>query len=128
MLIDDSRLNRLSGDRRNREVEIALLFWVIDRLKVELEAELRGKELVVVPCNYMGAYPAIGLHYGTSPPEADLEPKVVEAIDRLLDGATVGDFVAYMTDHPSNWRALVDEHFGEMDPSRSESLPPGALR
>ncbi|MDP2307876.1 MAG: hypothetical protein Q8P18_17755 [Pseudomonadota bacterium] len=100
-IIEPAGLDRLLGAPPSFPVGVALLYWLIEQLKLELGPRLDGLEVEVIRVEYHGAYPALGVHYREE--VGDIAPLLERTIDRLLRDRPVASFVAFLVDHPADW-------------------------
>lgn len=67
-------MGELLGVSTSSEITIALLSWLVELVHTELKDRLCDVEIEVIGVEYLGAYPAIGIHY-TTPETDDLGPR-----------------------------------------------------
>lgn len=84
---------------------VAVLHWLVDRLKIEHGVLLSGIEISVIKVNYHGNYPAIGLHYGEQ--RDNREAEILAAISALLKAATVIDLIKFFTSVHETWEDVA---------------------
>ncbi|MES2070270.1 MAG: hypothetical protein V4488_07980 [Pseudomonadota bacterium] len=93
---------------RNQEILVALLSWIVKKLQADFEMQFPGVSIAVVRVEYLGAYPAIGIHYPNDRTE-DLAAPVEAAINRLLSNTSIIDFLKYVFEEGPRWTEISDD-------------------
>ncbi len=92
---------------QNQEILVALLSWIVKRLRVDFEKPYPGVSIDVIRVEYAGAYPAIGVHYPDDL-TVDLAVPIQAAINRLLSNASLIDFLKYVFEEGPRWTEVSD--------------------
>jgi hypothetical protein len=67
-IVEPTSLATLLGNPSQAGVAVAVLAWTIDRLKAQSPQLFDEVEIEVIPVEYYGVYPAIGIHYKREAP------------------------------------------------------------
>ncbi len=102
-----SLLDPLFSQRKYFDFAIAIFYWLIRELHVELKDQLAGAQIEVIRVEYLGAYPALGIHYGNSGEVKDLEPLVEATIYRLLQEKPVIELVTFIAASGTDWKEVT---------------------
>ena len=117
-LVEPPSVAALLAKSHSASITVALLTWLIEVASEELKDDLVDKQLAVIRAEYVGAYPAIGIHYG-SPGATDFAPRLEATFARLLAERHVGDFVSFLSRSTTNWDAEAAALTGAADSSSS---------
>jgi hypothetical protein len=110
-IIEPPSLSGLFPRTASFDVTVALLSWLVETLRVELNDRLGGAEIELIRAEYQGAYPAIGIHYPAEEGE-DLGLVVETAITELLRQRSMADFVSFLARARTDWRKVTDDLVG----------------
>jgi len=91
-IIELADLDSLVSNASCEHVSVVMLDWLVSQLKKELGEKMTRAQIEVVPVDYHGFYPAIGVHYLGSD-SADLEPDIQRAATKILRSTNVADLV-----------------------------------
>lgn len=107
-LIEPDCFVDLLGRPGDWSIALAVLTFVVRRLK-DTEPELcEYVELEIVKVTHLGSYPAIGAFYKRK--DIDLESRIQTAIGTLLESTTAMELVQHLTDFTNNWRNFSEDH------------------
>ena len=96
--------------RRQEELAVCILHWLIQGLHSKLGDRLQDVELEVIPVQYLGGpYPALGLHYKRSP-DPELGSLVETVAIEILRQQSVADFLAGAPHDASTWAEIADHY------------------
>ena len=98
---------------RNLEFVVALLHWLVSRIRSVLARERPDLWLEVIPVTYMGTYPALGIRFadgvdGDNPTHEgdDIDPRIQELVTDLMATARSSDFIDFATDPEADWSTV----------------------
>jgi hypothetical protein len=101
-IIEPSSLARLLVNQSQADIAVAVLNWVIDRLKSGSPQLLDEVSLEVIAVSYLGAYPTIGIIYNNEE-SRDLSQDISDAIDVIVGGVPFSDFLSFAEMASANW-------------------------
>ncbi len=97
--------------RENLSVHAALLYgiliWLVEQLRNCNDEKFNNIEFDVIRVEYVGKYPAIGIHY-KNPDVSDVSEYVEEKIEHLLKTRSVMDFLASSLSKNEDWQNKLD--------------------
>ena len=98
---------------RHRESVVALLHWLVSRIRPVLARERPDLRLEGIPVTYMGTYPALGIRFADGfdgdnlTHEGDeFEPRIQELVADLMATARSSDFIDFATDPEADWLTI----------------------
>lgn len=89
-LVEPAILAKLLPAAPNEGMGLAALSWIVERVRAKLGGALAHVDVDVIPVNYLGVYPAIGVRYHGE--HEDLAPTIERAVAELLSGTPVIEF------------------------------------
>ncbi len=101
-IVEPEVLGDWIGLVKNREFLVALLSWLVEGLRKELEQKFPDIEIVVIKVTYLGAYPAIGVRH----PDAqslNLGEQVNAAATDLMRRHTALDLAHFLFGTSTRW-------------------------
>lgn len=107
-LIELALLDRLLATPSAATITVALLSWLVEAIRNELDGQLIAVELEVIRAEYLGPYPVIGVHY-VNADAPDLGPLIEATATRLLQTKAVSEFVAFVPRSGRDWRKETDD-------------------
>jgi len=110
-IIEPACLGELMTLNGSVDVAVALLSWLVEILRIDLEDRLNGAQIELIRAEYHGAYPAIGVHYPRTDAE-DLGPVVETTIAELTGRRSIADFAAFLARVRMDWRKVADDLMG----------------
>jgi hypothetical protein len=93
-IIEPESLTSLLGNQAQAAVAVAVLEWVIDRIKIQSPKLFEEIEVEVIPVSYYGTYPAIGIRYNHDEMD-DIGHMILTAIDFFVEHASFLDFLSF---------------------------------
>ena len=106
-VVEPQGLLPLYGQRRNFAFAVAAFEWLIGAVRKDLGDRLLGVSLRVIRVEYLGAYPALGIHYDEGVP--DVQVLVEEACERALRTRPVSEFVEFLGTGDRDWTRLAEQ-------------------
>jgi hypothetical protein len=109
-------LDLLVGRQRDNIFTVAVLHWLVQQLNSVLKEQLDGIQIEIVKLVHHSPhnkYPWIGIHYERPSETPDIGPLVEETIDRLLEGATLLDFMRFISKSDKDWKAVTATLMGD---------------
>jgi hypothetical protein len=95
-LLELSVLDNYAKRPHQHALLVAILFWLVDELNLQLKGELKNVHLEVIKAQYVGnGYPTLGIHYFNQENPKDVGPVIEAAVERLLNEKSVHSFVKY---------------------------------
>lgn len=98
---------------RHREFVVALLHWLVSRIRAVLARERPDLWLEVIPVTYMGTYPALGIRFADGVDGdnriyegEDVEPRIRQLVTDLTATARLSDFIDFATDPEADWSTV----------------------
>ena len=110
-IIEPPSLEDWLGTVRNRAMLVALLSWLRHRLSDALKDDSPALRIDVIKVEYLGAYPALGVH-GTDDVPADITERLTALTEQILSGSSVVDFLNFALDDGIDWTAEAQTLFG----------------
>ncbi len=109
-IVEPEILEEWLGANRNQEFLVALLYWIAKNLQLDFGARFPGVIIEVIKVEYLGAYPAIGIHYPNDQ-IPDLAASINLATNHLLSDKTVIDFAKYLFAENTKWGEVTSHLF-----------------
>lgn len=103
-IIEPPSLERWLGTVKNRAMLVALLSWLRHRLSKALKDDSPALRMDVIRGEYLGAYPALGVH-GTEDIPADIPERLNALTEQILSSSSVADFLNFALDDGIDWTA-----------------------
>lgn len=107
-IIEPSSLERLLGNHTQAALVVAVLEWVIKRLKIRSPQLFDSVNIEVILVSYLGDYPAIGICYKNEDTQ-DLGPLIEDEIDILVGSLPFSDFISFLEKSNSHWYNIWQE-------------------
>lgn len=87
---------------KNQSVLVALLTWIIDKIRISLIAQNQNLILELIKVEYHGCYPAIGIKVNETTPDNFID--VLEIFTReILHRTSVYDFLEFLFANDIDW-------------------------
>jgi len=101
-IIEPPSLEEWLGTVKNRAMLVALLSWLQLRLSETLKDNSPALRIDVIRVDYLGAYPALGVH-GNNDVPADIAERLNALTEQILSSSSVADFLNFALDDGIDW-------------------------
>ena len=101
-IIEPTCLARLLANSMQAPMAVAVLEWMINKIKTELPQLLEIVDIEVVAVTYFGSYPAIGLHYKNENAR-DCGAIVSNFIETSTKELPFNEFLAFVGESRRSW-------------------------
>ena len=101
-IIEPSSLERLLVNTSQADIAVAILNWVVARVKSGSPQLFDEVSLEVIAVSYLGVYPAIGIRHNNEE-SRDLGQELCDAIDAIVERMPFGDFLSFAELASANW-------------------------
>ena len=115
-VIEPTAVERWLGIVHNREFVVALLHWLVQKIRPVLSEERPELFLEVIAVTYYGTYPALGLRFADgydgdnrTYEGEDLEPRIQQMVIDLMATATLSDFMDFATNAHADWSKIQSD-------------------
>jgi hypothetical protein len=109
-IVEPRALDELIREPRNRMAAVAVLSWVCEMLRLELQNRCQRVEFEVINVTYLGSYPAIGIHYLDKDPQ-DIGPIVQATVDRILQERSALELISFIAQENADWHQKTAKLF-----------------
>jgi hypothetical protein len=110
-IIEPTKLIGIFNNSGHDDLAVAVFYWLIQQLKIELKDQLVGVQIEVIKVAHHYAwnvYPTLGIHYESELPQ-DLEPLIEKTIDLLLEEWPIIDLLTFIAASKTDWKAVTKE-------------------
>lgn len=110
-IIEPPSLEDWLGTVKNRAMLVALLSWLRLRLSEALKDDSLALKIDVIRVEYLGTYPALGVH-GIDDVPADIPERLNGLTEQILSGSSVADFLNFALADDIDWTAKAQTLLG----------------
>jgi hypothetical protein len=110
-IIEPPSLEGWLGTVKNRAMLVALLSWLRHRLSEVLKDDSPTLRIDLIRVEYLGAYPALGVH-GTKDMPADIPERLDALTEQILSSSSLADFLNFALDDGIDWTAEAQTLLG----------------
>ena len=105
-IIEPSALQPLFSSPLYDVFAVAMMTWLCDLLRLELQDHLQQVDFEVICVTYLGSYPAIGIHYKDEDYQ-DVGPLAETVIERILREKSALEFARFIAERGINWQQIT---------------------
>jgi hypothetical protein len=109
-IVEPERLNGLFSRTQYFEFAVAIFYWLIQEVHVELKGQLVGVQIDVIKFVHhspINAYPALGIHF-ENPTETRAQAQLIEeTMARLLQERSALELVTFIGVNGIDWKELT---------------------
>ena len=105
-IIEPKALHPLFSNPVHHVFAVAIMSWLCEIMRVELQEHIEHVDFNVICVTYMGSYPAIGIQYKNQEYQ-DIAPLVEVTIDRILTEKSILELTGFIGASKPNWKDVA---------------------